>query len=233
MNRFQRASVRAIDGSIQIGGRCCRWPWEPNPEPDDDEYPEPLGFWGRARRGALQLAAIVAAYEFSLRWPWLDPIAVAVVLVLGYREALPAPPATAAEPQAEEPELLEDDDPEQELLPAPPEPTAASRQLIIDSVRLLAGGYANVHLAELSEHMEAGEFCVDLSEFRRWVEAHDLRVRDSVKSRGITRCGIRVTDLPEPAPAEAAETPPPPRPVLPPDALQDWSSPQVSPGTTP
>lgn len=203
MSGWERHLARMVNGTVQIGPRRWRWLWESKD----------------GRTIIARLAATVAwgwaLYRLGGQWHWLWGAAIVAVLFQAYR---------GAEDEPEEVEQPEGDDlePEPELPPAPPAPTEASRQLIVDSVLHLAAGYANVHLCDLADHMEAEQWCVDLSEFRRWVEAHDVPTRDSVKSRGITRSGIRVADLPQPPPDEVAETPPPPLPVLPPDALQDW-----------
>lgn len=208
MNALQRACVRSINGTIQIGGRCWRWPWEPDPEPEDGEDVEPLGFWGRTRRCGLLLAAGFAAYRLSLYWPWLAPLGVAVVMIYGYREAMPIP-AAAARPQ--------------EITPLVPALTrAAMRAELIDTIRSLADGLKNVHLADVhAQWLDRG--LVDagrtLTEFRAFAESLGIPVRDSVKARGNTRIGVRVADLPPTDPEPAAETPPP---AIPGDRLQDW-----------
>lgn len=233
MNGFQRAGVRAINGSIQIGGRCWRWPWEPTPEPQDGESAVPIGFWTRARRGGLLLFAAWSLYRLSAQWHWIGGAIITILLICGYREGFVNEPEQQPTATGDAELLAEPEHQEQEQGPLTAEPEAEhltpaeqfirDRQLIVDSVHYLAAGYTNVHLADLAAHMDAADWCADLSEFRTWVHLHKVPTRDSVKARGMTRVGIRVSDLLlPPFLAEPEETPPPPLPVLPPDALQDW-----------
>ncbi|MFC1410491.1 hypothetical protein ACEZCY_14625 [Streptacidiphilus sp. N1-12] len=199
MNGFQRVVVRALNGTVQIGGRCWRWPWENTK--------------GRQRIGRLLALAFGcwALFRLSTFWPAFGALALAGLLILGYWQALPMP---IGESEAE-------DETEPEAADEPPMLSPAeTRQLIIDSARHLAGERQGVHLEQMHAYWSTeGDLGMDLSEFRRWVEQHGVPVRDSLKVSGKTRIGIHLGDLPSIAPRPAAAPPPP---TVPDDLLQDW-----------
>jgi hypothetical protein len=198
VNAFQRGIVRAINGSIQIGARCWRWPWQE------------AAWRRRARRAALLAFGLWSLYRLSGQWHWIGGAAIALLLAKGYRDGfVNEPPQQLVDVDHYEP----DADAAVELDPVD------ARQLIIDSVLHLADGYANVLLSTLYAHMDAAQMELDLSAFRRWVESHDIPVRDAVKAARRVGIGIRVADLPAPRPAGPTRTPPP---VVPDHLLQDW-----------
>lgn len=198
---WQQAVTRTVVGTGRLGGRRLRWIWETEA--------------GRARLGQIVARTIGTAFlvytfiRFGTYWPWVGVAEIVGVLWYGYAKA-----------QLEEEQLAEDGDepePEEPTAPAASMPAAPDvRRLIIDSVRHLAGQRQGVHLEQLHAYWSLhGDLGMDLSEFRRWVEAHGVPVRNSLKASGTTRIGIHLADLP----TEAAATPPP---LVPDDLFQDW-----------
>lgn len=195
---------RAFIGTGQRAGRV-RWIWEKAE--------------GRSRLGLIVGRSLSVGFglwsagALALHWPWVGVAEVIALLWYGH--------AKAEIEEAEQAEAeLEADDAEQ-LAAARPMPTPAEiRQLLINSVRHLAGERQGVHLDQLHAVWSLeGDLEMDLSEFRRWVEAHGVPVRDSLKASGKTRIGVHLSDLP----AGAAPTgPAAPPPVVPDDLLQDW-----------
>lgn len=207
----ERHLERAVNGTVQIGPNLARWPGKGKG-------------WRIPGRVVALGVAVFAAWRLGHQWPWLWALMIAGVLGVGYWLG-----EFTTEPEPAPEEELADVEPGEQLPPAPdpapqhPELTwDQERQLIIDAVRHLAAGYANVHLADLYAYMDGPAMYMDLSEFRVWVRVHNVPTRDSVKARGLTRVGIRVADLQQPRWDPPEDTPPPPFPVLPPDALQDW-----------
>lgn len=208
MSGWERHLERAVNGTVQLGPRGWRWLWESK-----------AGRTIIARLAATAFAGW-AMYRLAGQWPWLWGVAVALVIVQGYRGA----------------EEQQDGEVEDADAPAPLAPAltrAAMRTELIATIRRLAEHRAGVHLAAVhADWLDRGllDEGRSLSEFREFVESLGLVVVDSVKTRGATRIGVHVADLPGAAPAPAAATPPP---AVSDDLFQDWSSPQVSPGTTP
>ena len=231
MAPWQATVTRAVIGAGQTGSRRLRWIWE-----TED---------GRRRLGRVIARLIGSAFivyaiiRLGTYWPWVGAAEIIALLWYGHAKAQ-VEEAEQGDDQADE-ELDEyDAEPEQAAASATAVPAAAARpmptpaerrQLLIDSVRHLAGARQGVHLDQLHTVWSLeGDLQMDLSEFRRWVEAHGITVRNSLKVSGATRIGIRLDDLPAAAAPAAAGTPPP---VVPDDLLQDWQSSQVSPRTTP
>ncbi|MEY9837426.1 hypothetical protein [Streptacidiphilus sp. EB103A] len=199
---WEQTVTRAFIGTRQTAGRV-RWIWE-----KED---------GRRRLGRMVSRSLTtafglwSAYALGTHWPWVGAAEIIALLCYGH--------AKARLEETELPEAAEDEQAEDAAQPvtARPMPSPAEiRQLLIDSVRHLAGERQGVHLDQLHAVWSLdGDLEMDLSEFRRWVEAHGVPVRDSLKASGKTRIGIHLSDLP----ASAAETPPP---VVPDELLQDW-----------
>lgn len=218
MSNIERHVERAVNGTFQIGPRLFRWPAHSE----------------GARQFLARVLALAAgawtAWRLGNQWPWLWALMVAAAVIAGY--TLADTPAKAAEEDEEESGPVEDD-PELETAEEDrPRPSPAEiRQILIDSVRDLAGERQGVHLDQMHAVWSLeGDLGMDLSEFRRWVEQHGIPVRDSLKASGKTRIGIHLADLPRRPPTEPTATTPP---AVPDDLLQDWSSPQVNPRTTP
>jgi hypothetical protein len=201
---WEHTVTRAFIGTGQTARRV-RWIWETEK--------------GRARFGQIISRSLCVAFglwsagTLALHWPWVGAAEIIALLSYGH--------AKAQLEEAEQAEAeLEAEDAEQPVTTRPMPTPAELRQLLIDSVRHLAGERQGVHLDQLHTVWSLdGDLGMDLSEFRRWVEAHGVPVRDSLKVSGKTRIGIHLSDLPAVAAATGASTPPP---VVPDDLLQDW-----------
>lgn len=198
---WQQTVTRAFIGTGQVVGRL-RWIWE-----TEDGRVRFRRIIGRTLATAFGLWS---AYALGAHWPWVGAAELIALLCYGHAKA-----------RIEEAEAAEqaDDDPAQPASRTMPTP-AEIRQLLIDSVRHLAGQRQGVHLDQMHTVWSLeGDLGMDLTEFRRWIESHGIPVRDSLKASGKVRIGIHLDDLPAASPGPAAETTPP---VVPDDLLQDW-----------
>lgn len=130
MNTFQRGVVRALNGTIQIGGRCWRWPWQH------------AGFWPRAVRFGWLCFGCWSLFRLSTFWPWVGAGAIAVLLILGYWQALPV-------------------DQDAEADEAEGEPGLTREEQVLGTVVGIIGDAPGIHLdtllAELQQQPDCGE----------------------------------------------------------------------------
>jgi hypothetical protein len=202
VNGFQRAVVRTINGTIQIGARIWRWPWE------SKEGREKL------RRGIALIASGWSLYRLTGRWPWIGAVAITVALICAYRTA---------------DEVVDDENEVEETtadLQSIPEPTVEQLQgALIETIRRLADPVGRVHLDRvLIGWQEAGLADPDmtLSEFRQTVEHLGIPVRSSIKVAGVVRIGVHLDDLQQADELVVGNLPTTTPPVVPDDLLQDW-----------
>lgn len=201
---WEHTVARACIGTGQTVGRV-RWIWEKAE--------------GRARLGLIVSRGLTTAFglwsagALALHWPWVGAAEIIALLFYGHAKAeIEEAEQAEAEPEA--------DDAEQPATARPMPSPAEIRELLINGIRHLAGQRQGVHLDQLHTVWSLeGDLQMDLSEFRRWVEAHGIPVRDSLKAGGKTRIGVHLDDLPAAAPPTGLPTPPP---VVPDDLLQDW-----------
>jgi hypothetical protein len=180
--------ARIYDGSVVIGGRVARWPWET------------AEWWGRARRLAWQGALGWAAWQITGHYPGTRWLAVIVYCWWAYRLGTPAPvrgDEPDGEPLVEPTEPEPDDDLDHELA------VEGVRAAILPRIRALIGDGTGVHLDTLHRLLVAeGELpdWYELSELRRKLVAAGIPVRASLKVAGVVRIGVHRDDLPDPSP---------------------------------
>jgi hypothetical protein len=188
VNRLRRVMARIYDGSVVIGWRAARWPWET------------AEWWARARRLAWQGALGWAAWQITGHYPGTRWLAVIVYCWWAYRLGSPAP-LRGEEPEDEplveldEPGL--DDDLDHELA------VEGVRAAILPRIRALIGDGTGVHLDTLHRLLIAEGQLPDwyeLSELRRKLVAAGIPVRASLKVAGVVRIGVHRDDLPGPSP---------------------------------
>ena len=190
MTRRQRAASRISRGSVQIGWRIARWPWE------EKAWRE------RAGRLAVQAFGGWAVWRLAEAYPAVPEVALGWWLIAAYRAADAEEDDNEAEAEQREQHQ------EQQDLIVGAHTIEQLREALADTVRELAGGSTGAHLdAVMADWQEQGLIHHDrtLSEFRAFVEGLGVRVRASQKVRGLNRMGIRLSDLPPPRRA------PPPR----------------------
>ena len=187
MKWLRRAGARVYDGSIQIGWRVGRWPWQ---DPNKGE---------RAVRAVL-LAAVVGV----LWWVGQAVPRVAGLLMLGWVVAAfragEAEEEAAGDDQAETASNLDE-------VSAPTRADLLAD--LVDTITQLAGTGRGVHLNLVYRNWLDRGLIRDertLSQFRRFAEDLGVPVRDSLKVAGKVGIGVRLADLPGPA----AATPPDP-----------------------
>lgn len=202
MNGLQRICVRTINGTIQIGARMWRWPWETKEGRE------------RFRRVGVSLTAAWSLYRLAGRWHWIAAVAITVALICAYRAA---------------DEVVDGQDEDEETasnLEAVSEPTVEQLQgALVATVLRLADSVGRVHLDRiLIGWQEAGLAGRDmtLSDFRKTVEHLGVPVRDSVKVAGVVRIGVHTDDLTQAQLTDSRTLPKTTPPVVPDDLLQDW-----------
>lgn len=175
MTRRQRVADRISRGSVQIGWRIARWPWEQK------------AWRERAGRLAVQGFSGWAVWRLAEAFPVVPEAALGWWLIAAYR-------AADAEEEAE-PEVL---------VEQKPEPSREQlRGTLIHTIRTLAAGGNGVHLDRVFigwQKAGLADTTMTLSEFREFVEAFGIPVRSSLKVRGLVRIGVHLADLPDPSP---------------------------------
>lgn len=199
MNLLQRTIVRTINGTLQIGARLWRWPWETKEGRE------------RLRRVVALAAAAWALYRLAGRWHWIGEVAVGVALICAYRTADP---------------VVDEDDASSNLDEALPEPTVEQLQAaLIETIRTLGNGNNGVHLDRILagwQHAGLADPDMTLTEFRQSVEHLGIPVRSSLKVSGIVRIGVHLDDLPKPQVSDTGHLPDTTPPAVPDDLFQDW-----------
>ncbi|MFC1434280.1 hypothetical protein ACEZDB_26935 [Streptacidiphilus sp. N1-3] len=184
MKWLRRAAARIYDGSIQIGWRVGRWPWQ---DPHKGE---------QAVRTVLLAAAVAVLWWVGQAVPRVAGIALVAWAVAAFR-------AGEAEEEAAGEEA--GDGAGEQLVPAPTRADLLAD--LVDTITQLAGTGRGVHLSLVYRNWLDRGLIRDertLSQFRRFAEDLGVPVRDSLKVAGKVGIGVRLDDLPD-VPA----TPPP------------------------
>jgi hypothetical protein len=176
VTRRQRVADRISRGSVQIGWRIARWPWEQK------------AWRERAGRLAVQGFSGWAVWRLAEAFPVVPEAALAWWLIAAYR---------AADAEDDEAEL-------EDVIEQRPEPSREQlRDTLLHTVRTLAAGGNGVHLDRVFigwQRAGMADTTMTLSEFREFVEDCGIPVRSSLKVRGIVRIGVHLADLPDPSP---------------------------------
>ncbi len=181
MNR-RRIASRIYDGSIVVGWRIARWPWERK------------AWRERAGRLGIQAFSGWAVWRLAETFPIVPEAALGWWIIAAYRAA-------------EDDEYDEDQDEEEGLIVGA-HTIAQLREALADTVRELAGTATGVHLDRVLFDWKArGLVSRDrtLSEFREFVEVCGIPVRASLKVGGVVRIGVHLADLPNPSPTDHAD----------------------------
>lgn len=177
MTRRQRVADRISRGSVQIGWRIARWPWEEK------------AWRQRAGRVTVQVFCGWAGWRLAETFPVVPEAVLGWWLIAAYRAADAEDDRAEAEEQVDQ----------------RPEPSREQlRATLIHTIRTLAAGGNGVHLDRVHlgwQRAGLADTTMTLSEFREFVEGCGIPVRSSLKVRGQVRIGVHLADLPTPSPA--------------------------------